>query len=45
MGEDDREAARARLVEAGATFLYECSQGPFRWFTMADPEGNEFCLT
>ena len=45
VGEDDREAARARLVEAGATFLYECSQGPFRWFTMADPEGNEFCLS
>jgi hypothetical protein len=41
---EDRDAARARLLERGASFLHEGSQGPFRWYTMADPEGNEFCL-
>ncbi len=42
---DDREAAAQRLTEAGATELHRASQGPFSWITMADPEGNEFCVT
>ena len=40
----DVEAMRARLVERGATVLHEGQQGPHRWVTMADPEGNEFCI-
>ena len=40
----DVEATRAALVERGATVLYEGQQGPHRWVTMADPEGNEFCV-
>ena len=35
----------ARLVAAGATELHQGRQGPHTWTTMADPEGNEFCLT
>lgn len=43
----DREKTevRAELVARGAKFLYEEAQGPFGWFTMADPEGNEFCIS
>jgi hypothetical protein len=33
-----------RLIALGATRLWEGSQGPARWVTMADPEGNEFCV-
>lgn len=40
----DRAAVRAELEERGATFLWEASQGPWTWCTMADPEGNEFCF-
>lgn len=42
---DEREAVAARLAEAGATLQYRGSQGPYRWITMTDPEGNEFCVT
>lgn len=41
----DLDATRAALVARGATFLHEASQGPHRWYTMADPEGNEFCIS
>ncbi len=41
---DDVEALRERLVERGATVLHTGQQGPHRWVTMADPEGNEFCV-
>lgn len=40
----DKAEIRAELVARGAAFLYEEAQGPFGWFTMADPEGNEFCI-
>ncbi len=42
---DDRGAVRSRLERRGATFLWEAGQGPHSWFTMADPEGNEFCIS
>lgn len=45
VGDDERQAVADALVERGATFLHHGEQGPFRWMTMADPEGNEFCLT
>ncbi len=41
----DVDAEVARLTERGATRLHEGRQGPHRWVTMADPEGNEFCVT
>lgn len=41
---DNRDAMRTTLEGRGARFLYEASQGPHVWYTMADPEGNEFCI-
>lgn len=44
--ETDLDTARDALLARGATFLHEASEGPVhRWYTMADPEGNEFCIT
>lgn len=42
---EDINATRAALEARGATFLWEASQGPHLWYTMADPEGNEFCIS
>lgn len=39
------EAEVARLVAAGATRLYDGRQGPHTWVTLADPEGNELCIS
>jgi hypothetical protein len=39
------EAEQARLAASGATFLHRGQQGPHSWVTMADPEGNEFCIS
>ena len=44
LGEDDPAALRERLQERGATALHSGQQGPHTWVTMADPEGNEFCV-
>lgn len=41
---DRRDAEIARLEALGATRLWDGRQGPQTWVTMADPEGNEFCL-
>ena len=43
-GEDTREAEVERILALGATRLWEASQGPHSWVTLADPEGNEFCV-
>ncbi|HEU5420308.1 MAG TPA: VOC family protein [Streptosporangiaceae bacterium] len=43
-GDDDTEEVVARLAAAGATELHRGQQGPHHWVTMADPEGNEFCV-
>jgi Glyoxalase-like domain len=45
VGADRREAEVARLLGMGATELWRASQGPYEWATLADPEGNEFCVT
>lgn len=45
VGEPQVEAEVARLAGRGATFLHRGTQGPHWWVTMADPEGNEFCVT
>jgi len=45
VGPDKREETVAALTERGATFLHRGQQGPVhRWVTMADIEGNEFCV-
>jgi hypothetical protein len=45
VGPERREAEVARLLGLGATELWRGSQGPYEWVTLADPEGNEFCVT
>ena len=44
VGADRRDGEVARLIELGATRLWEGDQGPLHWVTLADPEGNEFCV-
>ncbi len=41
----DKDAVRKALEARGASFLWTASQGPHSWHTMADPEGNEFCIS
>jgi hypothetical protein len=45
VGAGRMEAEVARLLGLGATELWRASQGPHSWVTMADPEGNEFCVS
>ena len=45
VGAERGEAEVARLVGLGATELWRGAQGPFEWATLADPQGNEFCVT
>jgi hypothetical protein len=45
VGADRREAEVGRLVAAGARELWRGREGPSEWVTLADPEGNEFCVT
>ena len=42
--EFDLAAYRQSLLDRGATEIGGGQQGPHRWVTMADPEGNEFCV-
>ncbi|MGL3807243.1 VOC family protein [Paeniglutamicibacter sp. R2-26] len=41
----DKDELRDELVARGASFLHAGNQGPFSWYTLADPEGNEFCIS
>ena len=34
-----------RLTSRGATILHKGQQGPHSWVTLADREGNEFCVS
>lgn len=45
VGGENVERELTRLTELGATFLHRGQQGPFSWATIADPEGNELCLS
>ncbi|TVT46531.1 VOC family protein [Amycolatopsis rhizosphaerae] len=45
VGKEKLESELDRLTAAGATLLHRGQQGPFTWVTIADPEGNELCLT
>jgi hypothetical protein len=44
VGPDARAETVARLEELGAKVLYEKAEMGSSWVTMADPEGNEFCV-
>ena len=48
--EGSMESEVARLVEAGASVIEvrqdpDSLQNPDKWTVLADPEGNEFCVT
>lgn len=40
----DRKADVARLVDAGATLVAEREMAGTAWTTLADPDGNQFCV-
>ena len=40
----DLEAEVDRLLGAGATLVERRGDDNFRWVTLADPHGNEFCV-
>ena len=42
---EDRADEVARLIGLGATVLAERSLGDFCWTVLADPAGNEFCVS
>jgi hypothetical protein len=42
---DSLTQVQEALIQRGATFLHTGQQGPHHWVTMADPEGNEFCIS
>ena len=41
----DMAAEVTRLIGLGGSVVAEHSLGDFRWTIVADPEGNEFCVT
>lgn len=43
--EGQRDEQVARALELGATKLWDGHLGPQSWVTLADPEGNEFCIS
>ncbi len=40
-----RDTKVAALVGLGASKLWDGQLGPSTWVTLADPEGNEFCVS
>ena len=44
VSEEHHAEVVAQLIARGATKLWDGRQGPHTWVTMADPEGNEFCV-
>jgi hypothetical protein len=44
VGQPNVQSVSEQLIARGATFLHDGEQGPHTWVTMADPEGNEFCV-
>jgi len=43
--EGQRDAKVAELLALGATKLWDGQLGPQTWVTLADPEGNELCVS
>jgi predicted enzyme related to lactoylglutathione lyase len=41
----DLDAEVERMVSAGATIVGDRGDESFRWVTLADPQGNQFCVT
>lgn len=45
MNHDDPEAFVARVESLGGSRLHDHRVGDFHWTVLADPEGNEFCVS
>jgi hypothetical protein len=45
VGSENVDAVVDRLTANGAEYLYRGKQGPHTWVTIADPEGNELCIS
>ncbi|NLG20878.1 MAG: VOC family protein [Actinomycetales bacterium] len=43
--EADLDAEVERLLAAGATLVARRGDEHFRWVTLADPQGNQFCVS
>jgi predicted enzyme related to lactoylglutathione lyase len=41
----DLEEVRARVEALGGSLLFDRIDDGFRWLVLADPEGNEFCVS
>jgi predicted enzyme related to lactoylglutathione lyase len=41
---DDVEREAARAISLGATHIHDKDEFGMQWTTLADPEGNEFCI-
>jgi len=41
---DDVDAEVDRLAEAGARLVGHRGDETFRWVTLSDPDGNQFCV-
>jgi predicted enzyme related to lactoylglutathione lyase len=41
---DDVAAEVARVIALGATHIHDKDEFGLQWTTLADPEGNEFCI-
>ncbi len=41
---DDVAAEVERVIALGATHIHDKDEFSIRWTTLADPEGNEFCI-
>lgn len=41
----DLDAEVDRLLAAGASLVARRGDESFRWVTLADPQGNEFCVS
>jgi predicted enzyme related to lactoylglutathione lyase len=41
---EDLDAEVDRLLGAGATLVAHRGDENFRWVTLADPDGNQFCV-
>jgi len=42
---DRRDEVVEQLLKLGATHLWDASLGPQSWVTLADPDGNELCVS
>lgn len=45
LSSEDLDAEVSRLIEAGASEHHRENMDGFRWVTLTDPDGNQFCVS